>query len=45
MISLAFHHDRIVAATVSDGGDFVTTSELPRQTVTIADGFSPPVMP
>ena len=27
MISLAFHHDRIVAATVSDGGDFVMTSD------------------
>ena len=26
MISLAFHHDRIVAATISEGGDFVLTS-------------------
>ena len=27
MISLAFHHDKIVAATVSDGGDFVQSFE------------------
>ena len=29
MISLAFHHDHIVAATVSDGGDFVHTRTIP----------------
>ena len=28
MISLAFHHDRIVAATISDGGDFVLASDV-----------------
>ena len=28
MISLAFHHDKIVAATVSDGGDFVQTVDI-----------------
>ena len=28
MISLAFHHDRILAATVSDGGDFVQTVDI-----------------
>ena len=28
MISLAFHHDKILAATVSDGGDFVQNVEL-----------------
>ena len=28
MISLAIHHDKIVAATISDGGDFVQTFEI-----------------
>ena len=28
MISLAFHHDRILAATIPDGGDFVQTSPI-----------------
>ena len=28
MISLAFHHDRVLAATISDGGDYILTSDV-----------------